>query len=98
MCGSNICMVVLSIVDHGVLFLSSRRGHTRGALVTGVQTCALPISHRQLFDGARVEDALVETLEAAAEDDRTGTRRKVANAGLGDRRAARRHPDRKSDV
>src|SRR3546814_13417881 len=27
-----------------VLFLSSRRRHTRCALVTGVQTCALPIS------------------------------------------------------
>src|SRR3546814_2727959 len=26
------------------LFLSSRRRHTRCALVTGVQTCALPIS------------------------------------------------------
>src|SRR3546814_9353103 len=26
-------------------FLSSRRRHTRCALVTGVQTCALPISH-----------------------------------------------------
>src|SRR3546814_9153467 len=26
-----------------VFFLSSRRRHTRGALVTGVQTCALPI-------------------------------------------------------
>src|SRR3546814_8303770 len=25
-------------------FVSSRRRHTRGALVTGVQTCALPIS------------------------------------------------------
>src|SRR3546814_21002055 len=32
-------------------FLSSRRRHTRCALVTGVQTCALPIS------GADVEDA-----------------------------------------
>src|SRR3546814_2777803 len=28
----------------GILFLSSRRRHTRCALVTGVQTCALPIS------------------------------------------------------
>src|SRR3546814_4788901 len=28
----------------GVFFCSSRRRHTRGALVTGVQTCALPIS------------------------------------------------------
>src|SRR3546814_9173586 len=26
------------------LFFSSRRGHTRCALVTGVQTCALPVS------------------------------------------------------
>src|SRR3546814_1288999 len=28
-------------------FFSSRRRHTRCALVTGVQTCALPISTRQ---------------------------------------------------
>src|SRR3546814_1221635 len=38
-------------------FFSSRRRHTRCALVTGVQTCALPIcelveaSHRQVNDG-----------------------------------------------
>src|SRR3546814_967492 len=31
-------------VDLILVFLSSRRWHTRGALVTGVQTCALPIS------------------------------------------------------
>src|SRR3546814_5419210 len=29
-----------------VFFFSSRRRHTRCALVTGVQTCALPITHR----------------------------------------------------
>src|SRR3546814_3052283 len=29
-----------------VFFFSSRRRHTRGALVTGVQTCALPIIPR----------------------------------------------------
>src|SRR3546814_3054826 len=29
-----------------VFFFSSRRRHTRCALVTGVQTCALPISRR----------------------------------------------------
>src|SRR3546814_7824821 len=28
---------------HGLFFFSSRRRHTRCALVTGVQTCALPI-------------------------------------------------------
>src|SRR3546814_8559684 len=37
-----MCCVVL--VVSGILFFSSRRRHTRCALVTGVQTCALPIS------------------------------------------------------
>src|SRR3546814_9563394 len=36
--GSNVCVVCC------VFFFSSRRRHTRFALVTGVQTCALPIS------------------------------------------------------
>src|SRR3546814_13733627 len=43
-----------------VFFLSSRRRHTRCALVTGVQTCALPISQKREWgirgmgnDGAR---------------------------------------------
>src|SRR3546814_1745140 len=31
----------------GFFFFSSRRRHTRCALVTGVQTCALPIYQRQ---------------------------------------------------
>src|SRR3546814_2459868 len=41
-------MHVYELVSGGVnvcvFFFSSRRRHTRGALVTGVQTCALPIS------------------------------------------------------
>src|SRR3546814_5375258 len=38
-------MVVCSISFHSCyFFFSSRRRHTRCALVTGVQTCALPIS------------------------------------------------------
>src|SRR3546814_4946987 len=32
------------VVCHVVFLFSSRRRHTRCALVTGVQTCALPIS------------------------------------------------------
>src|SRR3546814_1401403 len=32
------------------LFFSSRRRHTRCALVTGVQTCALPISRERLAE------------------------------------------------
>src|SRR3546814_3400888 len=35
---------MLSFFDYLLFFFSSRRRHTRCALVTGVQTCALPIS------------------------------------------------------
>src|SRR3546814_7202702 len=38
-----LCVVVMSC-DVNLFFFSSRRRHTRCALVTGVQTCALPIS------------------------------------------------------
>src|SRR3546814_3082148 len=38
------CFVILFIIGF-VFFFSSRRRHTRCALVTGVQTCALPISY-----------------------------------------------------
>src|SRR3546814_3931073 len=40
-----MCVVIVY-----VFFVSSRRRHTRCALVTGVQTCALPI-----FDGLTVD-------------------------------------------
>src|SRR3546814_4380116 len=39
-----IFRVVICVVVFVVFFFSSRRRHTRCALVTGVQTCALPIS------------------------------------------------------
>src|SRR3546814_7310649 len=38
----SVCFVVIDF------FFSSRRRHTRCALVTGVQTCALPICGREL--------------------------------------------------
>src|SRR3546814_3238618 len=37
-------LVVVGLVLFVFFFFSSRRRHTRCALVTGVQTCALPIS------------------------------------------------------
>src|SRR3546814_6574942 len=40
----------MSYIMFFVFFFSSRRRHTRCALVTGVQTCALPIYHRHLED------------------------------------------------
>src|SRR3546814_3640052 len=54
-------------------FFSSRRRHTRCALVTGVQTCALPIYTGALIDQAatlgdlgRYRDMLVALRKAAA--------------------------------
>src|SRR3546814_8702487 len=51
MCSSR-CMMTLTVLMHVsyissacLFFFSSRRRHTRCALVTGVQTCALPISN-----------------------------------------------------
>src|SRR3546814_2817488 len=47
-----------------VFFFSSRRRHTRCALVTGGQTCALPISvHNQ--DAGRWSHELIERLDRA---------------------------------
>src|SRR3546814_11666966 len=38
-------------------FFSSRRRHTRCALVTGVQTCALPICRAQIHSAPALHDA-----------------------------------------
>src|SRR3546814_9183054 len=39
-----MCILVIINGSSFIFFFSSRRRHTRCALVTGVQTCALPIS------------------------------------------------------
>src|SRR3546814_11049265 len=44
-------------------FFSSRRRHTRCALVTGVQTCALPISGEELLAPRGVHPRLEPALE-----------------------------------
>src|SRR3546814_7677042 len=44
-CDFRLSLLVL-VLFYFVVFFSSRRRHTRCALVTGVQTCALPISPR----------------------------------------------------
>src|SRR3546814_9921492 len=54
----HVCVRSFSIVCLVFFFFSSRRRHTRCALVTGVQTCALPIY--MLERGVDMEiDALV---------------------------------------
>src|SRR3546814_4858374 len=49
----NIAFLLLSsLITYDFFFVfSSRRRHTRCALVTGVQTCALPISTDAVIDG-----------------------------------------------
>src|SRR3546814_4698711 len=58
-------------VSDGVFVFSSRRRHTRCALVTGVQTCALPIS---------VSDVVRMTLTRVAKDHALPFELKVPNA------------------
>src|SRR3546814_6904199 len=51
-----MCPMLLLLCNTLVVSFSSRRRHTRCALVTGVQTCALPISSRALrFAGVEYE-------------------------------------------
>src|SRR3546814_5839849 len=45
MCEAVICHLLINCSV--MFFFASRRRHTRCALVTGVQTCALPIYHQQ---------------------------------------------------
>src|SRR3546814_9204866 len=45
------------MVYHGCFCVSSRRRHTRCALVTGVQTCALPISGGETQEVALDDEA-----------------------------------------
>src|SRR3546814_1928196 len=56
-------------------FFSSRRRHTRCALVTGVQTCALPISLQlkqallvNPYSAEEVSDAILRALEMPLEE------------------------------
>src|SRR3546814_1533861 len=62
-----------------LFFFSSRRRHTRCALVTGVQTCALPIlTVQQLqvrvplasFDQVRVDDVTTDIRDRTALEDK----------------------------
>src|SRR3546814_8964924 len=50
---------VTSIFCFVLFFFSSRRRHTRCALVTGVQTCALPISWKYYDDLSEEEKAAI---------------------------------------
>src|SRR3546814_1695353 len=67
--------LIIYIMTLFFFFFSSRRRHTRCALVTGVQTCALPISLDRFNAGAR-----------AGRDDEHGRGSKAISRYYGDRR------------
>src|SRR3546814_3645767 len=62
---------IFGVLDRGVfyrlLFFSSRRRHTRCALVTGVQTCALPICPHQTKKGEPMAFVEIEDLQTTRE-------------------------------
>src|SRR3546814_9389611 len=67
MCCCSFISFIVCLILFGVLcfFFSSRRRHTRCALVTGVQTCALPISvqSRKAELAARIANRFVDSLQ-----------------------------------
>src|SRR3546814_5336277 len=81
--------VIVRMVVWCLFFFSSRRRHTRCALVTGVQTCALPI-----FDEARkgalvgADEWLYTEEEFDASDPAAGVARTIAFAREANRRFA----------
>src|SRR3546814_6639116 len=99
-----ICCVALVICIFLILycccffFFSSRRRHTRCALVTGVQTCALPISIEPGGDGIgqdrrfRCPGLRGERLETVA--DRLGQEKLVADLVDHGQRSSCRSPAR----
>src|SRR3546814_19214974 len=63
-CCSPICCNRCVSDEIAFLFFSSRRRHTRCALVTGVQTCALPILFAGEFGDGIIVDPLVSLADS----------------------------------
>src|SRR3546814_8305337 len=75
--------MLYGLYDCWIFFFSSRRRHTRCALVTGVQMCALPICRRaaEMLSEAARTDAVVVTGDFNAGPD-SPSRRILTEAGL----------------
>src|SRR3546814_9255655 len=79
--------------DNVSFLLSSRRRHTRCALVTGVQTCALPICAYAAHCGGGLKRAAIEAQSArpsaqiaiVRDTERTAVNRSAARVGVGAR-------------
>src|SRR3546814_9478485 len=79
MCLPLIMLLMLDLF----FFFSSRRRHTRCALVTGVQTCALPILIVRNLDADRTRPPLVQLRERFVQRRRDALRRPDAAVPLG---------------
>src|SRR3546814_10467080 len=84
-----------------MLFFSSRRRHTRCALVTGVQTCALPICFPRarngevgLLEGWGLAKAVDDAIDA--DRDASSKRALIAIVDVPSQAYGRREEDRKS--
>src|SRR3546814_7394181 len=74
--------MILSSAVNFVFFVSSRRRHTRCALVTGVQTCALPISPRAKASAAAKVAATLSSGDAASRQARAAANRDAVTSWL----------------
>src|SRR3546814_5753327 len=79
MCMNMTSAVMIVSVYLLVFFFSSRRRHTRCALVTGVQTCALPISAlpRRSFPVRPARSRRVDDRGPCGEEGRRSEERRV---------------------
>src|SRR3546814_6580908 len=62
------CGDAMLVVCTSFFFLSSRRRHTRCALVTGVQTCALPIVMQPVHTGDGLDQIMLFELLVDVKD------------------------------
>src|SRR3546814_6931440 len=84
-------MITLKV--HMFCFFSSRRRHTRCALVTGVQTCALPVFAPTILSGDRA-DAVAPVARALGLTAQTGMSPQDKLAAIA-RQAAMRSEERR---
>src|SRR3546814_5005770 len=63
--GGIISLLILTFFCVFFVFFASRRRHTRCALVTGVQTCALPICSRVSHEPVACEKASLTSFRVA---------------------------------
>src|SRR3546814_10767833 len=93
-CDMGLCYYGVKFFIVFFFFFSSRRRHTRCALVTGVQTCALPISttkaQRKLFFNLRKSKTRLgwmnaEEVRAVAADLNVSEREEIGRASCRER-------------